>query len=125
MDSVQGLPSWYELTTPPGGLDRAIAFYGVVFGWDVVDSGMEGFDYRLARAGGDMVAGLLAAQPRLPRHRRRGSSTSVSTPLTRSSPTRWRTAPRSTNRRPKFPAPGGTQSSAIPRGRCSESCSPT
>ena len=63
MDSVQGLPSWYELTTPPGGLDRAIAFYGVVFGWDVVDSGMEGFDYRLARAGGDMVAGLLAAQP--------------------------------------------------------------
>lgn len=54
--TYQGNPCWYELNTPD--LAAAGAFYGQVFGWQVVDSGMEGFDYRLARAGDAMVAGM-------------------------------------------------------------------
>lgn len=54
----QGNPCWYELDT--GDLDAAGAFYGKVFGWRVADAGMEGFDYRLARAGDAMVAGMMA-----------------------------------------------------------------
>lgn len=57
-----GNPCWYELGTTD--LDAAAAFYGRIFDWQVSDSGMESFDYRLASAGGDMVAGMmgLAAQ---------------------------------------------------------------
>lgn len=56
--NFQGNPCWYELeTTDPDG---AAAFYAKVLGWQVVDSGMEGFDYRLAKSGGDMVAGMMA-----------------------------------------------------------------
>ncbi len=33
-------------------------FYGEVLGWKVDDSGMEGFDYHLARSDNDAVAGL-------------------------------------------------------------------
>lgn len=60
----RGKPCWYELsTTDP---DAAGRFYSHVIGWTVADSGMEGFDYRLARMGEAMVAGIMAAQPGMP-----------------------------------------------------------
>jgi predicted enzyme related to lactoylglutathione lyase len=54
----RGKPCWYELSTP----DPAAAgqFYSTVLGWSVADSGMPGFDYRIARAGEHMVAGIMA-----------------------------------------------------------------
>lgn len=56
--SYHGNPCWYELGT--GDLDDAASFYAGIFGWNVIDSGMKGFDYRLARSEGDMVAGLMS-----------------------------------------------------------------
>ena len=56
--SYHGNPCWYELGT--SDLDGAAGFYRRILGWEVVDSGMEGFDYRLARSDGDMVAGLMS-----------------------------------------------------------------
>lgn len=56
--SYHGNPCWYELVT--SDLDGAAGFYARILGWQVVDSGMEGFDYRLARSGDDMVAGLMS-----------------------------------------------------------------
>lgn len=52
-----GTPCWYELTTPD--LEAAQAFYTAVIGWTFSGAGMPDFDYRLASAGGDMVAGLM------------------------------------------------------------------
>lgn len=57
--SYHGSPCWYELSTSDGNLGAAATFYGKVFGWTVADAGMEGFDYRLARSGEDMVAGMM------------------------------------------------------------------
>ena len=60
----RGKPCWYELsTTDP---DAAGHFYAHVAGWAIADSGMEGMDYRIARAGDDMVAGMMAAQAGMP-----------------------------------------------------------
>lgn len=56
--SFHGNPCWYELGT--SDLDAAGRFYTRILGWQVVGSGMPGFDYRLARAGDDMVAGLMS-----------------------------------------------------------------
>lgn len=56
--SDQGNPCWYELGT--GDLDGAGTFYARILGWQVSDSGMEGFDYRLARSGDSMVAGMMS-----------------------------------------------------------------
>lgn len=56
--SYQGNPCWYELGT--SDLDGACDFYAGVLGWQVADSGMEGFDYRLAKSDGDMVAGMMS-----------------------------------------------------------------
>lgn len=56
--SYHGNPCWYELGT--SNLDRGADFYSQVLGWQVVDSGMDGFDYRLARSDDDMVAGLMS-----------------------------------------------------------------
>lgn len=56
--SYHGNPCWYELGT--SDLDAAGGFYRRIFGWEVVDSGMDGFDYRLARSDDDMVAGLMS-----------------------------------------------------------------
>lgn len=53
----KGTPVWYELSTTD--LDAAQAFYRNVIGWSVGDSGMPGMDYRVARAGEDMVAGMM------------------------------------------------------------------
>src|SRR5690606_40078201 len=50
--NYHGNPCWYELGT--GDLDAASGFYRRILGWEVVDSGMEGFDYRLAKSGSDM-----------------------------------------------------------------------
>lgn len=57
--SYHGNPCWYELTTTQGKLADAGAFYATVLGWDVADSGMEGFEYHLAKSDGDVVAGLM------------------------------------------------------------------
>ncbi len=56
---MHGTPCWYELTTSEGSLGAAGAFYGAVLGWTVKDAGMEGFEYHLASAGDEMVAGLM------------------------------------------------------------------
>ena len=58
--SFHGNPCWYELGTTD--LDAASGFYGRILGWQVADSGMEGFDYRLASAGDDMVAGMMTVE---------------------------------------------------------------
>ena len=58
MTKLQGAPCWYELGTTD--LDGAERFYGPVLGWSVRDSGTEGFEYRLASHGGDLVAGMMA-----------------------------------------------------------------
>ncbi|SDE73731.1 VOC family protein [Rhodobacter capsulatus] len=56
--SFHGVPIWFEgMVADP---DAAQDFYAKVFGWDWGDAGMEGFDYRLARSGADLVAGLMA-----------------------------------------------------------------
>lgn len=49
---------WYELMT--SDLTAAQRFYTDVTGWTVEDAGMPGMTYLLARAAGDMVAGLMA-----------------------------------------------------------------
>jgi uncharacterized protein len=59
MARVHGHPVWFELATGTGNLDRAGDFYRKVLGWQIGDSGMEGFTYHLATADGDMVAGLM------------------------------------------------------------------
>lgn len=58
MVSYQGNPCWFELGTTD--LDAAQRFYGDVLGWSVAGAGMEGFDYRLAKSGGEMVAGMMS-----------------------------------------------------------------
>ncbi len=55
--SRQGTPVWYELMTPDP--DAAQGFYGKILGWSVSDSGMPGMDYRIAKAGEAMVAGMM------------------------------------------------------------------
>ena len=54
-----GKPCWFELSTDPGALPAAEAFYSKVFGWEFADSGMEGMSYHLAEYGGDMIAGAM------------------------------------------------------------------
>lgn len=56
--SYQGNPCWYELGTTD--LDGAGDFYGRILDWQVTDSGMEGFDYRLAQASNGLVAGMMS-----------------------------------------------------------------
>lgn len=63
MAKVHGAPCWYEYSAGDGGLEAAEEFYGEVLGWTVRDAGMEGFDYHLASAGDDMVAGFMSVPP--------------------------------------------------------------
>lgn len=56
--SSQGIPCWYELGT--SDLDAAQGFYARVLNWQIAGAGMPGFDYRLAEAGGDKVAGMMS-----------------------------------------------------------------
>ncbi len=52
---------WYEwMGADPA---RAASFYGAVVGWNVVESGMAGFPYRIASAGQHGVGGLFATPP--------------------------------------------------------------
>lgn len=55
---IQGRPLWYELSTDPAAMDAATAFYRAVLDWQFRDAGFEGFDYRLAVAADDLVAGF-------------------------------------------------------------------
>lgn len=55
--SFHGTPCWFELAT--SDLDAAKSFYGAVFGWETSDSVMPDFEYRLASAGKDKVAGMM------------------------------------------------------------------
>lgn len=60
-----GAPCWFELMTPE--IDAARSFYGSVFGWTMADSGAVDFTYLLAKAGDEMVAGLMPpTQPGMP-----------------------------------------------------------
>ena len=54
----QGTPCWYELGTTD--LDAAGDFYAKILGWTISDSGMVGFDYRLAGCAGAQVAGIMS-----------------------------------------------------------------
>jgi predicted enzyme related to lactoylglutathione lyase len=67
MAKLHGMPCWYELNTSAdtgdGGLGAAEGFYGTVLGWTFRDSGMPDFQYHLASAGGDLVAGLMPMPP--------------------------------------------------------------
>lgn len=56
--SDSGRPCWYELGT--GDLPAAADFYGTALGWSVADSGMPGFDYRIASVDGNGVAGMMS-----------------------------------------------------------------
>lgn len=58
--SFHGSPCWYELST--SDLAAAQTFYSSILGWTVADSGMPGMDYRLAKANGAMVAGMMTAR---------------------------------------------------------------
>lgn len=58
--SHHGTPCWYELMSP--ALDAAQGFYSGLLGWQIVGAGMPDFDYRLASAAGDMVAGMFALE---------------------------------------------------------------
>ena len=51
-----GTPLYVDIGTPD--LDAAAAFYGGLFGWDVVDLGDEAGGYRIASIDGNTVAGL-------------------------------------------------------------------
>lgn len=59
-----GTPCWYELSTPDP--EAAQGFYKSLLGWDWADAGMPGFDYRLAKADGDMVAGMMKTEDMRP-----------------------------------------------------------
>ena len=51
---------WYELITDD--VEKAIAFYGPVVGWDVRDSGMPGMKYMLFGKGGKDVGGMMSSK---------------------------------------------------------------
>lgn len=60
MVKTHGRPVWYELASAPADRTTAEQFYAELLGWKIADSGLEGFDYHLASAGDDMVAGMMA-----------------------------------------------------------------
>lgn len=55
--SFHGIPCWFELST--GNLDAAKGFYEPLLGWVIGQSMFPDFDYRLAAAGKNMVAGMM------------------------------------------------------------------
>lgn len=57
MTNKHGEWVWFELLASDP--DAAQAFYRPILGWDVVPSGTPGMDYRLLRAGGQEVGGLM------------------------------------------------------------------
>jgi hypothetical protein len=59
---------WYELVT--NDMDKAVAFYSKVVGWDIKDSGMPGMRYMLFGKNGKDVGGMMtwagAGAPEMP-----------------------------------------------------------
>lgn len=55
-----GAPCWYELST--SDIASAQEFYSKILGWQIADSGTPGMDYRLAKVGDTMVAGLMQGE---------------------------------------------------------------
>lgn len=51
-----GVPSWVDVSSPD--VDRAVAFYSALFGWDVDEGSPETGGYRLAMLGGRTVCGI-------------------------------------------------------------------
>src|SRR4051794_30223144 len=63
--TVTGAPIWIDLLTSDPA--RARAFYGDLFGWEVIDPGPEYGGYVNFTSGGTMVAGLMgSAGPEAP-----------------------------------------------------------
>ncbi|MFN0114056.1 MAG: VOC family protein [Paracoccaceae bacterium] len=59
-DDFHGLPCWYELsTTDPGAAE---GFYEGVLGWAWSKADLPDFDYRIARVGEAMVAGMMKGE---------------------------------------------------------------
>jgi len=56
-----GAPTWIDLAT--SDLDRAVAFYGAVFGWAFSSPGAEYGGYVNAAKDGHLVAGLMPTDP--------------------------------------------------------------
>ncbi|WP_273687218.1 VOC family protein [Ketogulonicigenium vulgare] len=54
----QGTPCWYELGTED--IRAAGQFYRKIFGWQMIDGGMEEMDYHLGKSGEEMVAGFMS-----------------------------------------------------------------
>jgi uncharacterized protein len=64
---AQGTPSFVELTAPDQ--QAAKAFYGPLFGWELVDDDLgDAGVYVAARVGGDLVAGISGQMPQLAGH---------------------------------------------------------
>lgn len=62
--SHHGLPCWYELAS--ADVTASEGFYSAILGWTWADSGMPTMTYLLAKAEGDMVAGMMAAEHGMP-----------------------------------------------------------
>ncbi|WP_035844855.1 VOC family protein [Kitasatospora azatica] len=60
----EGVPCWVDLST--GDVERAMAFYHALFGWEFTDTGEEGGHYRLATLRGTRVAGITPQPPGSP-----------------------------------------------------------
>ena len=58
---VHGTFCWNELVTRDP--EKAHKFYSELIGWDIVDSGMEGMQYHIAKAGEAQVAGMMPMPP--------------------------------------------------------------
>jgi predicted enzyme related to lactoylglutathione lyase len=56
----EGVPCWVDLTAPD--VERALAFYQELFGWEYTDTGEVGGHYRLAKKHGVPVAGIAPEQ---------------------------------------------------------------
>ena len=55
-----GAPCWYELSTRD--IAGSQTFYTAIMGWQIADSGTPGMDYRVAKVGDTMVAGMMIAE---------------------------------------------------------------
>jgi predicted enzyme related to lactoylglutathione lyase len=63
-----GTYTWSELVAPPDDLDKAIAFYGAVFGWGAKKQGPPGQPpaYVEWQVGGRSIAGMMPKPPMMP-----------------------------------------------------------
>ena len=61
--TIPGEPAWVELNVPD--MQKAIAFYGALFGWRFQDEGLDYGHYNTVRLGEDVVAGAMEIHPDL------------------------------------------------------------